>query len=270
MRMNESGTDLRIEFAATRQDLLAAQRLRYQVFAEEFGADLGCQIPGVDADIFDAYCDHLLVRDRQSLEVVGTYRMLRPEQARALGCSYADSEFDLSGLAAMRPWMAELGRSCVAPGYRNGATIRLLWSGIGRFIQSRGYRYLIGCASVSTRDGGHAAASLYTTLLAHQSSGETWGARPHKRLPLESLRCDLEVAPPPLIKGYLRCGGRIIAEPAWDTAFGTADFLMMLDLSTMSPRYARHFFGDTPASLPAHAAVIDRDEYAMDHEAIAA
>ena len=270
MRLNESGTDLRIEFAATRQDLLAAQRLRYQVFAEEFGAEFDCRIPGIDADIFDAYCDHLLVRDRHSLEVVGTYRMLRPEQARALGCSYADSEFDLSGLAAMRPWMAELGRSCVAPGYRTGATIRLLWSGIGRFIQSRGYRYLIGCASVSTRDGGHVAASLYTALMGQQAEGESWGARPHKRLPLENLRRDLPTATPPLIKGYLRCGGRIIAEPAWDTDFGTADFLMMLDLATMAPRYARHFFGDAPLGLQDPAAVIPREPYLDELEPIAA
>jgi putative hemolysin len=198
----------------------------------------------VDADIFDAYCDHLLVRDRRSSEVVGTYRLLRPEQARALGCSYADSEFDLGPIAHLRGQMAEMGRSCVDPRYRTGATIRLLWSGIARFMQSRGYRYLIGCASVPARDGGHHAASLFAQLAARHLAPDELLARPRVRLPLEALQQDLPVVAPPLVKGYLRCGGRLLAEPAWDQSFGTADFLILLDLAKMEPRYARHFFGD--------------------------
>jgi len=233
-------------FMADTADLIAAQKLRHRVFSGEMGARLQGPIPGLDTDVYDAYCDHLVARERSSGRIVGTYRLLRPERVAALGCSYADSEFDLSALRPLRSQMVEMGRSCVAPEYRNGAAIRMLWAGIARFMQNYGYRYLTGCASISVGDGGHQAASLYTALAPRHPPENGLHARPRHRLPLERLRRDLDVATPPLIKGYLRCGGRILAEPALDPEFGTADILMILDLATMSPRYARHFFGEPP------------------------
>jgi putative hemolysin len=235
---------LEVVVASGRDELIAAQKLRFKVFAEELGARLDGPIPGVDVDVFDAYCDHLIARHRATREIVGTYRLLRPEAVLALGCSYADSEFDLSALAPLRGQMVEMGRSCVAPEYRSGATIQLLWAGIARFMSASGYRYLTGCASIPAGDGGHGAASLYAALAPRHPPPAGLIARPRQRLPLERLRQDLPVGTPPLIKGYLRCGGKILGEPAWDRKFGTADILMILDLSTMSPRYARHFFGD--------------------------
>lgn len=118
--MRDAST-LQLGFATTRSELLEVQRLRYQVFARELGARLAGQIEGIDADAFDAYCDHLLVRDRRCGRIVGSYRILRPEQAAALGKYYAEDEFDLSRLCSLRPGLVELGRACVAQGYRSGA-----------------------------------------------------------------------------------------------------------------------------------------------------
>lgn len=64
----------------------AAQRLRYDVFA----STPGFALPATghrDADRFDEYCDHLLVRDDDSGELVGCYRMLAPAGAIAAGAS---------------------------------------------------------------------------------------------------------------------------------------------------------------------------------------
>ncbi|MBY0443698.1 MAG: GNAT family N-acetyltransferase, partial [Burkholderiales bacterium] len=108
----------------------AAQALRYRVFVEEMGARIVCREPGIDRDLFDAYCDHLLVQDDETGEVVGTYRILPPHQARKLGSYYADTEFDLTRLAHLREQLVEIGRSCVHPDYRSGATITLLWAGL--------------------------------------------------------------------------------------------------------------------------------------------
>jgi putative hemolysin len=48
---------------------------------------------------------------------------------------------------------------------------------------------------------------------------------------------------PPLLRGYLRLGARVCGPPAHDPDFGAADFLVLLDLEAMDPRYARHFLG---------------------------
>ena len=59
----------------------AAQRLRHEVFAGELGATLPPGVAGLDVDEFDEHCDHLIVRDDSTGEVVGTYRMLPPRAA---------------------------------------------------------------------------------------------------------------------------------------------------------------------------------------------
>ncbi len=154
---------LEVGLARNQSEILDAQRLRYRVFAGEMGANLPSRTPGVDHDIYDPYCEHLVVRDKASGDVVGTYRILSPENARQVGY-YSENEFDLTRLQHLRPRLVEIGRSCVHPDYRTGATITLLWSGLAQFMTERGYDYLMGCASISMADGGHAAASLYNRL----------------------------------------------------------------------------------------------------------
>lgn len=154
---------LSVGLACGQSEILDAQRLRYRVFAGEMGANLPSRTPGVDHDIYDPYCEHLVVRDTQSGEVVGTYRILPPENARQVGY-YSENEFDLTRLQHLRSRLVEIGRSCVHPDYRTGGTITLLWSGLANYMTERGYDYLMGCASISMADGGHAAASLYNLL----------------------------------------------------------------------------------------------------------
>jgi putative hemolysin len=224
----------------------AAQELRYRVFAEEMGANLPTTIPGVDHDAFDPHCHHLVVRDDTSGEVVGTYRILTPESASRIGY-YSETEFDLARLEHLRPELVEIGRSCVHPEHRSGATITLLWAGLGRFMKEHGYNYLIGCASVSMADGGHLAASLYSSLSsgAHGCLAPAeYQVFPRCPLPLAALRRDLPVEAPPLIKGYLRAGAWVCGEPAWDPDFNTADLLILLPMARLSDRYARHFLGE--------------------------
>lgn len=235
-----SGGRLEIVLASCERDVEQAQRLRYRVFARELGACIG-SAQGVDRDAFDPYCRHLVARDRDSGEVVGTYRVLLPEQAAEAGRLYTDGEFVLDRIDALRPWMVELGRSCVHPDYRGGATLMLLWSGLGALLARTSARYLIGCVSVPVRDGGRFAASLYRQLARSCLSGEHERVRPRSRLPVELLAEDLEVAPPPLMKGYLRAGARLLGEPHVDLEFGCADFPMMLELEALQSRYGRRF-----------------------------
>ncbi|MBU6466901.1 MAG: GNAT family N-acetyltransferase, partial [Burkholderiales bacterium] len=178
--------NMSVGLAQTPREILEAQKLRYSVFAGELGARLRTRMPQVDHDIFDPYCEHLVVRDENTGAVVGTYRILSPEQAVKIGGYYSEGEFDLTRLQHLRPRMVEIGRSCVHADYRSGATITLLWAGLARYMLQRRYDYLIGCASMSMADGGHAAASAYRGLHEHMSPLE-YRVFPRCRLPLEAL-----------------------------------------------------------------------------------
>ena len=207
------------------------------------GARLATRTPGVDRDIYDPFCEHLIVRDEDAGRIVGTYRILSPAAARKVGGYYSENEFDLTRLQNLRSRLVEIGRSCIDADYRSGAVIALLWSGLARYMQENGYDYLIGCASVSMADGGHNAASLYNRLREKHLAPLEYHVFPRYPLPLGSLRGDLEAEAPPLIKGYLRAGAWICGEPAWDPDFNTADLPILMPINKVDERYARHFMG---------------------------
>jgi putative hemolysin len=230
---------LTVSFARNPSEVAEAQRLRYKIFAEEMGAKLN-STDGHDRDGFDAFCDHLLVRNGAG-KVVGTYRILNPFMANEAGGYYSAGEFDLSRLSHLMDRTVEVGRACVHPDYRHGATITLLWAGLARYMQANKYEFMIGCGSIGMADGGHMAASLYHQLQQEYLSPAEYRVFPRCPLPLDALRSDMEVACPPLIKGYLRLGAYICGEPAWDPDFNTADMLIMLPLSRINKRYAAHF-----------------------------
>ena len=129
------------------------------------------------------------------------------------------------------------------PDWRDGATILALWAALAAFMQRNGLDTMFGCASVGMRDGGHAAADMYRRLAATHLASIEYQVRPRLPLPLESLGQDRPVEAPPLLKGYLRCGARLLGAPAWDPDFGTADLPIMLRLQDLSPRYQRRFAG---------------------------
>jgi putative hemolysin len=231
--------------AGTRDEVNAAQRLRHLVFAEELGAKLHSPVAGFDIDEFDSYCDHLLIREDRTGEVVGTYRMLRPERARALGRLYADGEFDLSGLVDLRDAIVEAGRSCVHPDHRTGAVINLMWTGIARYLYLHGHRWLAGCASVPVTDGGVTAACVWAVAKSKHLAPPRLRTAPRTPYPLPAVptsdRASQLAAVPPLLRGYLRLGAWIGGEPAYDSDFGVADYFVLLSLDRLDQRYLRHF-----------------------------
>lgn len=237
------GRRLSVGLARNEEEVLAAQRLRYCVFREELGAQLDCGDTGFDQDMFDPYCEHVIVKDENLGEVVGTYRILTPEGARKAGGFYSETEFDLARLRAILPAAVEVGRSCVRRDFRTGPAILMLWSCVLRFVQSRGCEFLMGCASVGLQDGGHEAASLYAQFASRHLGPDQWRVIPFHPLPLNELRTDLVVRVPPLVKGYVHLGAHICGEPAWDPGFRTADFFTLLPLSRMNPRFRRQLLG---------------------------
>lgn len=231
---------LHVGLAQCESEIREAQKLRYRIFAEELGARLPTRLPGIDIDLYDPYCEHLIVRDEANGRIVGTYRILSPQSAKRTGGYYSENEFDLTRLQLLREGMVEIGRSCIDPDYRTGGTIALLWSGLANFMTQGGYRTLIGCASIGMADGGHLAANLYRRLGEHMAPPE-YRVFPRHPLPVEQLFNGQPAELPPLIKGYLRAGAYVGGEPAWDPDFNTADLLIMMPMARVEERYARHF-----------------------------
>lgn len=239
---------LTVRWAECEADLREAQRLRYRVFAGEMGARLS-PLPGTpaghDSDRFDACCEHLLVRkvnaEGEAGDVVGTYRLLTPSGARRAGGWYSDTEFDLRALDVLRPSTVELGRSCVDPAWRSGGAILLLWTALCQYMVSRGLDTMIGCASMPMDGEGAAASAVWHQLREAHLAAPQWHATP--RLPLAlhpEPPLDGPAAPvPALIKGYLRCGTKVLGPPAYDPDFNTADLPMMARLADLPPRLVK-------------------------------
>ncbi len=236
---------LEIGWARHQDEVRQAQRLRYVVFAEEMGARLPNKVPGHDVDLFDDYCEHLLVRDAATRQVVGTYRVLTPAQAQRVGSTYSDLEFDLTRLRGLRERMVELGRSCVHPAHRHGGVILALWGALTQFMLRNQLDTMIGCASIPMQHqgvaGGHAAASIWRQLRQTHLAPIEHQVLPRLPLPVNQLDGSLPVEPPPLIKGYLRLGAKVLGAPAWDPDFNSADLPMMMRIADLPPRYRRHF-----------------------------
>ena len=220
----------RTRLARTAADVRAAQALRFEVFNLELDEGLVQSYDtGLDADPFDAVCDHLLVEDAADGSVVGTYRLQTGLRARAALGYYSEREFDFSPFEPMRPQILELGRACIHLKHRNFAVLTLLWRGIGVYALERGARYLIGCSSITSQDEASGAAAYQR--LAPNLAPAAWCTQP-----LPAFRCALHtaaaVAPPipRLLSAYLAMGAAVCGPPAIDREFRTIDFLTWVDV----------------------------------------
>jgi len=226
------------DWVQTDKDLKSVQQLRYKIFKKELGANIKGSL---DRDKLDEYCEHLIIKDSFSDKPVGTYRVLTPFKAKEFGSLYTESEFDIGPLSDLKDNMIELGRACIDKKYRTGSVIMMLWAEIAKFMLTNNYRYLIGCSSVSVKDGGHNAANIYQSLKEHKQFLEIEKVKPLNPLPVNKLFNNQQASIPPLLTGYIKLGAKIIGKPAWDPEFQTADFLTLLDLYDLPDRYKNHF-----------------------------
>jgi len=107
-----------------------------------------------DLDKYDQHYQHLVLWDKDELEVAGSYRigetakLLRKYGEDAL---YTQSLFNFK--PAFRPYLEqslELGRSFVNPKYWGKSSLDYLWQGIGAYLSHNpDVRYMIGPVSVS-------------------------------------------------------------------------------------------------------------------------
>jgi putative hemolysin len=229
----------------------AAQRLRHDVFSGTPGFTLPTGgTAHLDADRFDEHCDHLLVRDDDTGELVGCYRMLAPAGAIAAGGLYTATEFDVRAFDALRPSLVEMGRAVVRDGHRNGGVVLLMWAGILAYLDRYGYDYVTGCVSVPIGDAsdgdvpGSQLRGVRDFILDRHAAPPRYRVHPYRPVRVGGRALDDIPAPPrpavpPLMRGYLRLGAQVCGEPAHDPDFGVGDFCVLLDKRRADTRYLR-------------------------------
>ena len=233
------------EFITSPEEIKEVQKLRYDVFCEEYNVTLPTNSywngNPIDADEIDEGCLHLVVREGQTLEPVGYTRVLTQDLAAKLGSFYSAHEFDLKNIENIDGRIMEIGRTCIHPDYRNGATIAVLWSRLAKFMMDNNYQYLFGCASISLADGGTAFASIIPNLTEEHLSDEAMRVYPKLRIDTQAAPCKTKAQLPPLLKAYMKMGAKICGEACWDPEFNVADVFVILNLDQVANRYAKRF-----------------------------
>jgi len=243
-----------VKIASSLEEIEAALRLRFEVFNLEMQEGLESSYEtGFDSDVYDTFCDHLIVKENSSQRVVGTYRLLRQEKAEKNIGFYSECEFDLSNLKSLSGQSLEVGRSCVAQKYRSIAVINLLWSGIARYMDIFRTERLFGCASLHTKNIEDISL-LSAFLTKNFSAPGTYRVYPRAQHAMALLSCHLNEEKkrfafkllPPLLKGYLRLGAMVCGGPALDKEFRTVDFLVVVENDRITERYKKHYTEHLP------------------------
>jgi L-ornithine Nalpha-acyltransferase len=265
-----AGGSLRIRLAEDVSEIRAAQALRYRVFYESMAARPTPEMAAArrDFDSFDDFCDHLLVFDEErgsgAGAVVGTYRVMRREGAARRGQFYTSDEYEIDSLACYPGEILELGRSCVDPTYRSGATMQLLWRGIAEYVFNYNISIMFGCASLPGTDPQQLRmplAYLYHHHLAPPALRPR--ALPERYVSMDLLPpaqvkiAEARQALPPLIKGYLRLGGFIGDGAVVDPDFGTTDVCVVVKTDLVTEKYLRHYKREEHAGGEREAAADD-------------
>jgi L-ornithine Nalpha-acyltransferase len=257
---------LELRLATTKKEIRKAQKLRYRVFFEEGGAtpDQTARLIRRDICPFDRVCDHLIVIDHASPKgrprVVGAYRLLRQDVAEANFGFYSAGEFDIGPLLARHRGkrFLELGRSCVAKGYRSKPTLELLWRGIWTYVRHHRIDAMFGCASLKGAEPAEHVAAL-SSLWRSATANSEWsapavGGRGVEMAPLPQDAFDQRAALralPPLVKGYWRLGAKFGGEAVVDPKFGTTDVFVIMPVADIQARYIRYFTPEAETPLAA-------------------
>lgn len=232
-----------LKTVSSSEELIQALRLRYEVFHHEMiGKN---KATGIDVDEFDFNCDHLVIIDKKSNRVIGTYR---------LNCSlfsqsfYSEQEFHIRRVLEAPGVKLELGRACIHKDYRKGLVIALLWRGIAEYMTATQSSVLFGCASIKT-ESARQAALLFQHFAREGRFQESFLCPPTAKYSMPNLDLwidkmnrpfsadeilETQELIPPLCRAYLKAGAFLGGEPAYDAEFKCIDFLTILPRESLN------------------------------------
>lgn len=233
-----------VRLARGRREIDSALRLRHDVFRVELGKGLSALSDDrTDFDAYDLKCRHLIVLLKDTGETIGTYRLNTLETAHSSHGFYSASEFTIEELPSnvLRDGI-EIGRACIARDHRNTKVLFLLWKALLAYLEMSGKRFFFGCCSIFTQDA-EVGRKAYRQLIRDGNIHDVFNVRPSRNalsLVDESSGPE-EIELPPLFNMYLRLGARVCGPPMVDREFGTIDFFVVFDVSSMAEKYRRLF-----------------------------
>lgn len=236
-----------VYLAKNREEVEQALRLRFEVFNLELGEGLQESYDkGMDEDKYDSQCDHLLVYENATGKVIGTYRMQSSDMAMKGYGFYTYEEFDLGLFPGdILDNAVELGRACIHKDHRNGRVLFLLWRGLAKYMELSGKRYLFGCCSITSQDPNIGSiAHNYLREKNYYHPDYFADVQPK----FECLGCsdpnikEASIELPQLFRLYLDQGAKVCSPPALDRSFKTIDFLILLDVQSLSDDSKTLFF----------------------------
>lgn len=243
--------DFEVKIAQTQREIREALRLRYEIFKVEMTGSLKPpKAYELDTDIYDKFCDHLIVKDKIKNKTVGTYRLLLGSKVnRDLGF-YSEKFFNIRNIKrlANHSQILELGRSCVHQDYRYGPVINLLWSGIAKYISDHNVRYLFGCPRLYTTEPEE-VSKIFKFIKERFYAPLKFRVYPKPANKFKGLKINVPLPTtreiwnhlPPLVKGYLKVGVMVCGMPAFNPALDAVFIFALLDIQNIPAAYKQHF-----------------------------
>jgi len=235
-----------VQFASTEQQVEAALKLRFEVFNLELGEGLESSFQnGRDRDEFDSTCHHLLVSEKATGSVIGTYRLRTIEMAGNAEGFYSAAEFDLTKFPQeLLEQSVELGRACISRNHRNRQVLFLLWKGLASYLTAKRKRFAFGCCSLTTQEVIEGVAAWqYLKNHGYLHNSLCLPVKPGYECDTGGQPVDRSITIPRLFATYLSVSAKVVSPPAIDRRFKTIDFLVLLDIEAMDPRMRSIFFG---------------------------
>jgi putative hemolysin len=243
--------DFEVKIAQDEKEIEQALRLRFEVFKLEMASSkVETGESGLETDIYDRFCDHLIVIDKTINKVVGTYRfMLDSSVDKKIGF-YSERLFNIKNIKRLsgEKRILELGRSCIHKDYRSRPVINLLWNGIAKYVKDNNVRYLFGPVRLYTNDPNEISI-IFKFLKGKYYSGPEYRVYPKPENKLTGLNENIKLENPkeifhqlpPLVKGYLRAGVLICGLPAIDSYLTSVVIFIVLDTEKLSYSYKQHY-----------------------------
>lgn len=225
-----------VKMVENKKEIEEALKLRYKVFVEEENNEkLMCK-QMIEKDDYDDLCDHIIIKNQETEEYIGTCRLLPGDRIIKSKSFYTEDEFSLGRFDKYKEETVELGRVCIDSKYRNGRVIQLLFRDILRYLEEGNYKYVIGCAAAYFSSEKE-LVDAYSYMNLNGFVNLEYGIKPLEKnkiketkvINLKSKDKRIFFKLPPLVKLYLNMGAKIAGEPAKDLKFNSTHFLVILN-----------------------------------------
>ena len=219
----------RIEFGKSDANRIKAQEFRQKVFRGT--------LSGLDEDKYDKISNHCLIFDSHSNnKLVLVFRSRSFSSMKEILCSYSAQFYDLTELTGLPFKPMEIGRLCVDKKSNDPFLLLTAFKYLTSLVSSSRTDFIFGCTSFSGADNPNHLVSL-RSLKKNQVAGSKFQIKKkapnildiEKLVGLNKYKTSNNFLPP-LLKFYLRLGGKVSDHAVIDRDLDTLHVFTYLDL----------------------------------------